>query len=67
MASLPALLSPSIQLSFPHLAKFCPAIGSKQFLYSLMVITAYRGKTHITNLKIWKVSGKPCVAYAFED
>ena len=48
MASDSALLSPSIQFSFPCLAKFCPAIGPKQFLYSLMVITAYRGKSHIT-------------------
>ena len=30
-----ALLSPSIHFSFPHLAKFCPAIGSKQFFYSI--------------------------------
>ena len=41
------LLSPSIQFSFPRLGKFCSAIGSKQFLYSWMVITAYRGDSHI--------------------
>ena len=33
------LLYPSIQFSFPCLAKFFPALGPKQFLYLLMVIT----------------------------
>ena len=42
-----ALLSPSIQPSFPCLPKFCLAIGPKQFLYSLMVITAHRGDSYI--------------------
>ena len=49
MASLwLCFLSPSIQFSFPDLALFSysSAIGSKQF-YSLMVITAYRRKSHI--------------------
>ena len=41
--SCSTLPSPSIQFSFPHLPKFCPAIGPKQFLYSLMVIIGYRG------------------------
>lgn len=27
---------------------FCPAIGTKQFLYPLMVIPAYRGESHVT-------------------
>ena len=51
MASLSlCLLPPSIQFSFPHLAKFCPAIDPKQFLYSLMAITACRGESYITYL-----------------
>ena len=42
-----SLLSPGIQFSFLHLAKFCLAIGPKQFFYSLVEIIAYRGKSHI--------------------
>ena len=53
LAAAPWLLSdstfpsPSIQPSFPCLPKFFLAIGPKQFLYSLMVITAHRGDSHI--------------------
>ena len=45
-----ALLSPSIQFSFPHLAPFYPIRDSTQFLYSPMVFTAYRGESHIKKL-----------------
>ncbi|CAO2613378.1 hypothetical protein LEMLEM_LOCUS16050, partial [Lemmus lemmus] len=37
----------SIQSSPPCLPKFCPINSPRQFLYSLMVITAHRGDSHI--------------------
>ena len=43
------LLPPSIPFSFPCLPKFCPINKSLQFLYSLLVITAHRGDSHISS------------------
>ena len=46
-----SLLFPSIQL-ISSLPNFCPAIDTKQFLYSLMVFATYRGKSHIISLRL---------------
>ena len=54
-------LFPSIEFSFPHLPKFFPINRPSQFLYSLMIITAYREKSHFTcilgtrNYSIWSL------------
>ncbi|XP_049980821.1 uncharacterized protein [Alexandromys fortis] len=45
--NLPAHKS-CIQSSLPCQPKFCPINKPRQFLYSLMVITAHRGDSHIT-------------------
>ena len=43
-----AFLSPNIEFNFPCLPKFCPINKSRKFIYSPMVFTAHRGKSHIT-------------------
>ena len=52
-----ALFSPSIQPGFPCLPKFCLAIGPKKFLYSLMVITAHRGDSHVSSRSLLSMAG----------
>lgn len=43
-----ALLSPSVEFSFPCLFKFCPIKRTRKILYSPVVFSAYRGESHIT-------------------